>query len=261
MRRKSGVVTAFVHDVDTQHGQVIVEYRDIEEGLLSPWAPVAAAMSGKGRGALFMPEKGDEVLVAFQDGVFEHPFIVGFLWNGEHVSPETEPHHRVIVTPGDNQLRFEDKPNDTRVILKSAGQRSVTLEDTPLAPHIEIKSGQHRIVLDDTPAGPMVEITAGTAVGVTITMRTLPQPSLTIQIGAGTTLSIDSTGASLATAGVANITCATANVKADASVNLTAPVLNVNAALANFSGTLAAARVVAQTVMSPFYTPGFGNRI
>ena len=61
-----------------------------------------------------MPEPGDEVLVAFQDGKFDSPYVVGFLWNGEQVSPEDTPHNRVIVTPGGHQLRFEDKDHRRR---------------------------------------------------------------------------------------------------------------------------------------------------
>ena len=67
-----GVVTAFVDEVDVKQGRVKVEYKAIEDKLMSPWAYIAAPMSGKGRGALFMPEKGDEVLICFADGQFGH---------------------------------------------------------------------------------------------------------------------------------------------------------------------------------------------
>ena len=58
--------------------------------LRSAWAPVAAPLAGKKRGAFFMPELGDEVLVAFEHGDFDHPFIIGFLWNGVDTPPETD---------------------------------------------------------------------------------------------------------------------------------------------------------------------------
>ena len=119
MNRHAGVVTAFVHAVDPKQGRVQVEFRSIEDRLRSTWAPVAAPMSGGKRGQLFMPEVGDECLVAFLDGDFDHPYVVGFLWNGEHISSETEAFNRVIVTPGGHTLRFEDKKDDTRVILRS----------------------------------------------------------------------------------------------------------------------------------------------
>ena len=38
-------------------------------------------------GFMFMPEKGDEVLVAFEHGDPERPYIVGALWNGADSAP------------------------------------------------------------------------------------------------------------------------------------------------------------------------------
>src|SRR6185369_2368592 len=105
MSDRRGVVTAFVKQIDVKQGRVIVEYRSIDDKLESTWAPIASPMSGKGRGALFMPEPGDEALVAFQDGKFDSPYVVGFLWNGQQTTPEDDPENRVIVTPGGHQLR------------------------------------------------------------------------------------------------------------------------------------------------------------
>jgi phage baseplate assembly protein gpV len=254
----TGVVTAVVKDIDAAQGRLQLDYQSLQPGLASTWAPVAAPMTGKDRGMLFMPEAGDEVLVAFEQGDFDHPFVVGFLWNGEQVSPEHERQMRVIVTPGGHQLRFEDKENDTRVVLKSKGGHKITLEDKAPNPKIEIKSQQHTITMDDTLGASRVEIQAGAA-AVTITMTTTP-PTLAISL-AGTSLNVNPAGVGLTspglltvtTAGVANITCAAAN--------LTTGVLNVTAGLSNFSGVLRADSVVTNAVVSPLYTPGLGNLI
>lgn len=224
-----GVVTAFVDEVDAKQGRVKVEYKAIEDKLLSPWAYIAAPMSGKGRGALFMPEKGDEVLVCFGDGQFGHPYVVGFLWNGEQVSPEKEAHNRVIVTPGGHQLRFEDKKDDTRVILKSNGRHALTMEDKAAGPQVLLKSNDGRelllddmkpagkvriksidnqILMDDLPAGTKIELKAGKGVGVTITLNATPQPSLSIAVGAGNTIDVSSSGVSLTAAGNLSVTTA-----------------------------------------------------
>ena len=221
-----GVVTAFVDEVDVKQGRVKVEYKAIEDRLMSPWAYIAAPMSGKGRGALFMPEKGDEVLICFADGQFGHPYVVGFLWNGEQVSPEKEAHNRVIVTPGGHQLRFEDKRDDTRVILKSNGQHALTMEDKAAGPQVllkskdgrelllddlpangkvRLKSGENQILMDDLPAGTKIELKAGKGVGVTITMNATPQPSLSIAVGAGNTIDVSSSGVSVTAAGTLSV--------------------------------------------------------
>jgi uncharacterized protein involved in type VI secretion and phage assembly len=288
MNERVGVVTAFVREVDAQQGRIRVEYRGIDRSLFSPWAYVAAPLSGRGRGALFMPEPGDEVLICFGDGDFGHPYAVGYLWNGEQTSPETEAHNRVIVTPGGHQLRFEDKANDTRIILKSKGNHLLTLEDKAANPRIElktnsgrevvlddtpgqgqvrIKSAEHQITMNDTPGGAKVEIRAGSAAGVTITMNTTPA-SLLVSVGTACNINISDSGltlsltgqASITTAGMLNVTAAGGmNLTSGGLTNITTGLLNVTAGLATFSGVVQTSALITNAVISPVYTPGAGN--
>lgn len=238
-----GMVTAFVKKVDAGQGRVQVEYRDMEEGLLSPWAYIASPMSGKSRGALFMPEEGDEVLVCFGDGHFSRPYVVGFLWNGEHTSPETHAHNRVIVTPGGHQLRFEDKEGDRRVVLKTdgghkltmddksgqkkvelaaaSGQRKLLMDEEQATGKVQIKSAQNEIVLDDGPGATKIEIKAGQG-AVTIVLNVLPQPSISVS-AAGTTVEISATGVSLSTAAPVSVTTASSvSITSGGAVSVTA---------------------------------------
>ncbi|MEU9078180.1 phage baseplate assembly protein V [Kitasatospora sp. NPDC004745] len=56
------------------------------------------------------------------------------------------------------------------------------------------------------------------------------------------------------------LTAASVEIRATTSVDVTAPVVNVDAPLAAFSGTVQVGTLVAeQMVMSPAYTPGAGN--
>lgn len=266
MSRRRGVVPAFVKSVDAGQGRVKVEYRVIDDQLESSWAPMASPMSGKSRGALFMPEKGDEVLVAFGDGEFDTPFVVGCLWNGEQVSPETTPDNRVVVTPGGHQLRFEDKANDKRVILKSAGGHQITLEDKLPGRKIEIKSTQHTVTLDDTAGSSNITLAAGPGGAISIEMKTTP-PSVTITTPTGM-VTVDSSGLSIQTssaitvnsAGPATINCTAATVNASA-MTLNTPILSVNAAMATFTGVIQCTALIANAISSPLYTPGIGNLI
>ena len=84
MKQYAGVVTGIVKSLQDPDGQgrIELQFPWLSESVRSSWAPVAAPMAGKERGAFFMPEEGDEVLVAFEHGNFDHPFIIGFLWNG-----------------------------------------------------------------------------------------------------------------------------------------------------------------------------------
>jgi phage baseplate assembly protein gpV len=243
MSRMQGVATGFVKEVDTSLARVRVSMSTIDENMESDWASVASPLAGKKRGALFMPEVGDEVLVAFGDGRFDTPYVVGYLWNGDQVSPESTPRHRVIVTPGGHQLRFEDKdpskPLDgARIILKSDGGHSITLEDKE-PKKLEIKSTAHTILLDDTQGASKISISAGGGT-VTIDMETTP-PSVTIN--APGTLSINCTSATLSAA----------------TVTLDAGVLSVNSGIATFAGVVQCSALITNAVVSSTYTPGIGN--
>lgn len=289
MSHRAGVVTAFVHKVDARQGRVLVEYRSMEDNLQSTWAPVAAPLSGSRRGQLFMPEVGDECLVAFQDGAFDHPFVVGFLWNGEQVSSEHDAFNRVIVTPGGHQLRFEDKENDTRIILRSKGNHELTFEDKASGPLVRLKSnGGRELLFDDTPGGAKVKIDAGSGVA-TIQLNVTP-PSIAVSV-AGNTINIDGTAlaitapgnvtvnaggaasitvggaasvtiggaASITAAGAATITAGGAATITAATTTVTTAALTVNAAISTFSGIVVASTVVTTAVVSPVYTPGLFN--
>lgn len=52
------------------------------------WARVAAPFAGDARGAFFLPQPDDEVLVIFAGGDARAPIIIGGLWNGSAKPPE-----------------------------------------------------------------------------------------------------------------------------------------------------------------------------
>jgi len=294
MNCQLGLVTGVVKEVDTKQGRIRIEYHDIEDKLLSPWAYIAAPLSGKKRGQLFMPEVDDEALVGYADGCFDYPFVLGYLWNGDEVSPETEASNRVIVTPGGHQLRFEDKKDDTRIVLKSHGGHVITLEDNAKNPHVSVKSnkerelllddegsgkvvitsGENRITMDDAPSGTTVEIKAGKNLGVTITMNASPKQSLSIKVGSSHSITVDDSGMSVETtgavnvkagstvnvtaAGMATVKCSTASLTATAGTSISTGVLSVTGT-AMFSGIVLAPTLVSTTVVGSAYMPGVGN--
>ena len=130
MKQYPGVVTAIVKSLKDPEGQgrIELQFPWLSDSVRSSWAPVAAPLAGKERGLFFMPEEGDEVLVAFEHGSFDHPYIIGFLWNGVDTPPETDLKNRVIMTPGGHTLRFEDGDNK-KVILQSSSGQKITLDD------------------------------------------------------------------------------------------------------------------------------------
>ena len=151
MKRYPGVVTGIVKNLSDPDGQgrIELQFPWLSDSVRSSWAPVASALAGKERGAFFMPEIDDEVLVAFEHGDINHPFIVGFLWNGVDTPPETTNQNRVIKTPGGHQLRFEDTDGAKKVILKSNGGHHIEIDDSAETITIRTNSGNQFIVLND----------------------------------------------------------------------------------------------------------------
>lgn len=110
----------------------------------SYWARIASPMAGNGRGMVFLPEVDDEVLVAFEQGDVDCPYVVGALWNGIDKPPETN----------------SDGKNNVRKITSRSGHEVIFNDDaTGKKEKIEIhtKSG-HKIVLDDGAGAEKIEI-------------------------------------------------------------------------------------------------------
>lgn len=112
MKKISGVVIGIVKSLDDpeRHGRIELQFPWLSETHRSAWAPVAVPMAGKKRGVFYMPERGDEVLVAFEHGDFDHPFIIGYLWNGVDTPPTNDPHRRLIHSVNGHEIEIYDPP-------------------------------------------------------------------------------------------------------------------------------------------------------
>ena len=123
-------------------GRVKVTFPWLSDADTSHWARIAAPMAGKERGFFFLPEVGDEVLVAFEHGMMEFPYVLGALWNGADKPPEAK----------------DEKTN--RHTIKSTSGHVICLDDSDGKEKIEIidKSGKNSIIIDTS--GNTMTITA-----------------------------------------------------------------------------------------------------
>ncbi|MET2996520.1 phage baseplate assembly protein V, partial [Flavobacterium columnare] len=85
----------------------------------TPWIRLIQPHSGAGKGFHFIPEIGEEVLVGFESGNAEKPFVLGTHYNGS----ETSGYH----TSG-NDVKAIHTRSGTKIILNDA-QGSVFIED------------------------------------------------------------------------------------------------------------------------------------
>ena len=114
-------------------GRIRVKFPWLSNEDESNWARVASLMAGKERGVFVLPEIDDEVLVVFEHGDINMPYVIGSLWNGKDVPPETN-------SDGKNNIRM----------IKSRSGHVIRIDDTNGKEKIEIvdKTEKNMISID-----------------------------------------------------------------------------------------------------------------
>lgn len=138
----SGIVTNN-QDPD-ELGRVKLFFPWLSDDNETDWARVVTQMAGSGMGSFFLPEVDDEVLVAFEHGDINCPYVIGSLWNGKQKPPETN-------SDGKNNIRKITSRSGHEIVLND--------DDSGKQEKIEIhtKAG-HKIVMDDSAGGEKIEI-------------------------------------------------------------------------------------------------------
>lgn len=85
----------------------------------TPWLRMTNPHAGGGKGMYFIPEVGEEVLIGFENGNAEKPFVLGTMYNGN----ESSSYH----TAGNDQKVIHTR-SGTKVIMNDA-QGSIYIED------------------------------------------------------------------------------------------------------------------------------------
>jgi phage protein D len=119
-----GVVTA--NDDPDSLGRVKVKFPWLADDYESWWVRTASLGAGPDRGAVWLPEVNDEVLVAFEHGDTRSPVVVGCLWNGVDKPPLGD--DLVDGTTGAVKRRgFVSRKNHRVVLLDDDGDSGIAL--------------------------------------------------------------------------------------------------------------------------------------
>ncbi len=188
-KRFYGVVPATVTDNNdpAKEGKVKVRFDWFDGQMESEWCRVRQLYAGNGYGTFFIPEVGDEVLVAFILGDMRQPIILGGLYNGTDKPPS-----------------FHDRDKDEKLIRTKAGHK-IILDDTKGSQKITIEdsSGNHSIVIDTVANSITIKSSNGKLVfdGQGIEIKS----GIGIDISAKTSIKIDATGNMDLTGSIINI--------------------------------------------------------
>jgi phage protein D/phage baseplate assembly protein gpV len=136
---REGLVIGVVTDNVDPDGQcrVKVKYPWLSSEHASDWARVVTPGGGPQRGLEFLPEVNDEVLVGFEHGDVNYPYVLGGLWNGKDAPPKKNDE---IVGGGKVKQR----------VIRSRTGHIIILDDSDDQPSISIvdKTGKNSIKLD-----------------------------------------------------------------------------------------------------------------
>ncbi len=113
---------------------------------------VMSPMVGAEWGMFFLPEVGDEVVVAFCDGDISRPYVLGGLYNNDKKQPtqieEDKNDIRMIKTRSGHSFIFSDKEGEESVKLITSTEISLTLDDKDTIIKLSDKDGKNLLQID-----------------------------------------------------------------------------------------------------------------
>jgi len=150
LAKVSGVMVAIVTDNNDPEslGRIKVKLPIHDDHSSTDWVRLATLMSGKERGTLFIPEVGDEVLVAFHMGDISEPYVIGSLWNAQELPPsgkDEQNNVRKIKSRSGNEITFDDTSGREKIILKSHSGHQLELDDQNNLITLQDSSGRSKV--------------------------------------------------------------------------------------------------------------------
>ena len=138
--RINGVTIAIVTNTqDPQKlGRVKVKLPLLSMTDESDWVRVLTPLAGAEQGLYCLPEVDDEVLVAFEQGDPQRPYILGALWNAGAMPPQAPVTQRQLVSRSGHAIVLDD--------TEDAGQ--VEIRDRTGKNHITITSKDGSLVIE-----------------------------------------------------------------------------------------------------------------
>jgi Rhs element Vgr protein len=110
-------------------GRVKIKFIWQNSDAQSVWVRVSTLYSGDGKGILFTPETGAQVLVGYEHDDPAHPVILGSLYPKSDSESYTSDDNKlkVIRTRGGNHITFDDTDNDQRITVSNENNTGTSL--------------------------------------------------------------------------------------------------------------------------------------
>jgi uncharacterized protein involved in type VI secretion and phage assembly len=156
--RYTGLYPAVVSDAKDpkKEGRVRLTFPWLSDDFTTNWARTVEAGAGKDRGAVVLPEVGDEVLVGFEHGDFDAPYVMGGLFNGKDKMP------KLSVEPVD----ANSGEIGVRAFVSRTGHKLEYIDDSQQKDGIVLATGDGKLMLKLDKKTQMIELTSSKGVKV-----------------------------------------------------------------------------------------------
>jgi Rhs element Vgr protein len=140
-----GLQTGIVKTVAKDPGgefRVLVTLPILQDTAKGVWARLGTFYASNKIGAVFFPEIGDEVIVAFMNEDPRYPVILGSVYSKKlapPVPPDEQNNVKAIVTRSKLKISFDDK--DKVIVIETPGKHIVKMDDKSGAVSIQDSNG------------------------------------------------------------------------------------------------------------------------
>ena len=188
-----------------------------DSNLMTPWMRIAQPHGGDDKGFYFIPEIDEEVMVDFENGNAEKPYVAGTLWHGKQVPgkkwPDDNNEIKAIRTRNGHTIEIHDEGNDgyiriydhekeNYILTYSTDEKLIKLESTgnielyakkdiimEAGNDMKIKVGNNK----DVDVENNISIHAGTDIKVKADSNIKQEAGSNFELKAGSSMKISST--------------------------------------------------------------------
>ncbi|WP_406103411.1 VgrG-related protein [Streptomyces sp. NBC_01003] len=171
-----GVVTDVREPNGSERGAVRLKFPWLDDKYVTDWVRTVQ-WGGKGGGGVVSPEVNDEVLVGFEQGLLDCPYVIGGLYNG-------------VDKPSPHDVPLIDKTSgkvNRRSVVSRSGHRVELLDARAPGPSgLRLVTGDERLEVRMDDRQDRIEVTVYSGPKRAATSIVLDRRSITLDAGQGT---------------------------------------------------------------------------
>jgi type VI secretion system secreted protein VgrG len=127
-------------------GRIRVRFFWQEDDEMTPWIRIINSYAGKDKGHMFIPEIGEEVLVGFEGGNAEKPFVYGTLYHAKEFPESWKPTNndiKAIRTRSGHTIEFRDTDGNEEIWIYDYKKENYFIKLKSHAKEINIEAIEH----------------------------------------------------------------------------------------------------------------------